>query len=202
MKTVKVPKNSQPVYFPMKECTVAAGFKNARYRKAYGYTHYGVDFDDRWGKSYDVLSPINGIIWGAEMNKNSIGGVLVIYGKDIYEPANGLIRDGIVRLYHNAELHVKKGQTVRAGDVLAEISGTHPTHNHIHMEIDWDIKHPYHTVQVKEDGSELLIRKGASANTMANPMNVCIIGKHQTAIVHSKAIYADKIKDAPKYREA
>ena len=70
------------------------------------------------------------------------------------------------------------------------------------MEIDWDTDHPFHTVQVKEGASKLLVQRGATTGTMVNPMNILVIGKHQTARVHSMATYADKVKDAPKYKEA
>ena len=44
MKEVYAPTGSQLAFYPMEECTVAAGYKNAKYRRDYGYVHYGVKF--------------------------------------------------------------------------------------------------------------------------------------------------------------
>lgn len=77
---------TQLLFYPMKECTIAAGYKNKAYAKSYGYVHYGVDFDDRWGKSYDVLASGKGTVLATEKNQNSIGGVVVIRYDDVYNP--------------------------------------------------------------------------------------------------------------------
>lgn len=202
MKEINYPAGSQLLFFPMKECTVAAGFKNAKYPGGHkGVIHYGVDFDDRWGKSYDALASGEGIVLGTEKNSNnSIGGVVVIRYDNVYNPTIGKIQSLVARYYHFETISVVKGQKVKAYQKIGVI-GVHKWWNHIHMEIDTDIKHPFHTPQVAEGSSKLLIRSGANDKTLLNPMDVLVVGKQQTAMVHSKATYADKVKDAPKYSE-
>ena len=201
MKEVNAPIGSQLLFFPMEECTVAAGFKNVKYRKDYGYVHYGVDFDDRWGKSYNALASGDGIVLGVEKNSNSIGGVVVIRYDNVYNPTTKKKQSLVARYYHFETVSVTKGQKVKAYQKIGVVSGTHKWWNHIHMEIDSDVAHPFHTPQVAEASSKLLIRKGANDKTLLNPMDVLVVGKKQTAQVHSKAIYADKVVDAPKFSE-
>ncbi|MGM9532336.1 hypothetical protein, partial [Intestinibacter sp.] len=66
MKEVIAPTGSQLLFFPMKECTVAAGFKNAKYKNYYGYIHYGVDFDSKMAVNFDALASGDGIVLGVE----------------------------------------------------------------------------------------------------------------------------------------
>ena len=201
MKEVYAPSGSQLLFFPMEECTVAAGYKNAKYRRDYGYIHYGVDFDDRWGKDFNMLASGTGTVLGVEKNSNSIGGVVVIQYDNVYNPTTKTKRSLIARYYHLHTINVKKGQKVKAYDKLGKISGSHKWWNHIHMELDTDIKHPFHTPQVAEGSSKLLIRKGATATTILNPMAVLVVGKKQTARVHSLAVYATTAVDSPRFAE-
>ena len=201
MKEVYAPSGSQLLFYPMEECTISAGYKNAKYRKDYGYVHYGVDFDDRWGKDFNVLASGEGKVLGTEKNNNSIGGVVVIQYDNVFNPTTKLKRSLIVRYYHLYNIKVKKGQIVKAYEPIGVISGSHKWWNHIHFEIDTDIKHPFHTPQVAEGSSKLLIRKGATATTLLNPIAVLVVGKKQTARVHSLAVYAQHSVDSPRYSE-
>ena len=99
MKEVYAPTGSQLAFYPMEECTVAAGYKNAIYRRDYGYIHYGVDFDDRWGKDFNVLASGTGTVLGTEKNSNSIGGVVVIQYDNVYNPTTKTKRSLIFRYY-------------------------------------------------------------------------------------------------------
>lgn len=138
---------------------------------------------------------------GVEKNNNSIGGVVVIQYDNVYNPTTKLKRNLIVRYYHLYSLKVKKGQTVNAYDVIGTISGSHKWWNHIHLEVDTDIKHPFHTPQVAKNSSKLLIRAGATSSTILNPLTVLVVGKKQTAMVHSLAVYASKLLDSPRFSE-
>lgn len=201
MKEVYAPTGSQLAFYPMGECTVAAGYKNAKYRRDYGYIHYGVDFDDRWGKDFNVLASGTGTVLGTEKNSNSIGGVVVIQYDNVYNPTTKTKRSLIFRYYHLYSISVKKGQKVSAYQVIGKISGSHKWWNHIHLEIDTDIKHPFHTPQVAEGSSKMLIRAGATSTTILNPIAVLVVGKKQTARVHSLAVYATTAVDSPRFSE-
>lgn len=206
MIAVKAPKGAQLLYFPMYDCQVSGGYKNKDYKDRHGYVHYGVDFDDRWGKDFDVIASGEGTVLGIEKNKNSIGGVVVIRYNKVYIPKTGKIKDLIVRYYHFAKINVKKGDKVKAYQKIGSISGGHKWWNHIHFEMDTDTKFPFYTPQVKEAASDLLKRNKLSVAILSaaiiNPMDVLVIGKKQKAKVHSLADCADPVKDAPQYEEA
>lgn len=201
MKEVNAPAGSQLLFFPMKECTVAAGFKNAKYRSKYGYVHYGIDFDSRASVNFDALASGNGTVLGVEKNNNSIGGVVIIKYDSVYNPTTKKVQSLIARYYHFETISVAKGQKVKAYQKIGVVSGSHKWWNHIHMEIDTDVNYPFHTPQVAEASSKLLIRKGANDKTLLNPMDILVVGKKQTAMVHNLATCADKVLDAPKYSE-
>lgn len=201
MKEVYAPSGSQLLFFPMEECTVAAGYKNAKYKRDYGYVHYALDFDDRWGKDFNVLASGEGKVLGTEKNNNSIGGVVVIQYDNVFNPTTKLKRSLIVRYYHLYSIKVKKGQIVKAYETIGTISGSHKWWNHIHFEVDTDIKHPFYTPQVAENSSKLLVRAGATATTIINPLTVLVVGKQQTARVHSLAVYATTAADSPRFCE-
>lgn len=201
MKRINQPEKGQLLIFPMTECTVSAGFKNTKYKKDYGYVHYGVDFDDRWGKDFDVIASGEGTVLATEKNSNSIGGVVVIKYTNVYDPSKSMYRDIVARYLHLYSIKVKKGDKVAAYQVIGTISGGHKWWNHIHMEIDTDVKHPFHTPQVAEASSKLLIRGGATDSTMLDPMHLLVIGHKQTCVVHSLAVYANKATDSPRFEE-
>ena len=201
MISVKAPKNAQLLYFPMIDCTVAAGYKNAKYRKAYEYVHYGVDFDSKRAVDFDVVASGFGTVIGVEKNNNSIGYVVIIRYDKAYNPTTKKMQTLILRYYHLFDCFVEEGEDVKPYQKIGVVSGSHKWWNHVHLEIDKDYLNPCYTPQVAEASSKLLVRKGATDKTMLNPMDVLVIGKKQTARVHSLAVYADKNKDAPKYTE-
>ncbi|MGN0629054.1 MAG: peptidoglycan DD-metalloendopeptidase family protein [Oscillospiraceae bacterium] len=201
MTEVVAPAGAQLLFYPMTECTISAGYKNALYQKDKKYPHYGIDFDDRWGKDFDVLASGAGTVLATEKNSNSIGGVVVIQYDNVYNPTTKTKKSYIVRYYHLYSIKVKKGQKVNAYDVIGTESGSHKYWNHIHFEIDSDTKYPYYTPQVAEASSKLLIRKGAKDSTILNPLTILVVGKKQTAKVHSLAPYATTAQDSPRFAE-
>lgn len=202
---VRAPNGSQLLFFPMWDCTVSAGYKNKAYKKANGYTHYGVDFDSKRAVDFDVLASGSGVVLGVERNLNSIGGVVVIKYDNVYNPTTKKTKTLIARYYHFYDIEVKKGDKVKAYDVIGTVSGTHKWWNHVHLELDTDVKYPFYTPQVSEKGSVLLTQGGLKAfvleRSIIDPMTVLVVGKRQMAKVHSLAKYADKEQDAPKYYE-
>lgn len=201
MKEINYPANSQLLFFPMMSGTISAGFKNKKYQDAYKYTHYGIDCDSRYGEDFDVVASATGTVIGVEKNlKNSLGCICVIQYNNVYNPTTKKIFNCVIRYYHMASLYVKKGDSVQAYQPIGRVIN-HKWWNHIHFELDTDIKHPFYTPQVAESSSVLLVRKGATATTILNPLTVLVVGNKQTMMVHNLAIYADKVLDAPKYSE-
>lgn len=201
MVAVKAPKGAQLLYFPMMDCTISAGFKNKDYQKKHKCVHYGVDFDSKRAVDFDGVSYGNGVIENIEQNKNSIGGVVVFRFDNVYCPKDKKVRSVIVRQYHAHKIIVKKDQKVKALQPVVEVSGTDKYDNHLHTEIDFDVRYPYHTPQVKENGSKLLRRKGATDKTIVDPLDILVVHPKQKCKVHSLADCADPVKDAPRYYE-
>ena len=197
----QLPSGAQLALFPMWECTVAAGFKNPAYRfdPAHPFPHYGADFDSLGAEGFDVLASGDGTVLGVEFcSGNSLGGVVVIEYPRVYLPASGRVRDLVFRYMHLSRISVAKGDAVSAYSVIGRVSGSHKWWNHVHVEVDTDTLHPFHTPQVAENGSALLSARGASDSTMLDPMDVLAVGERQTAVVHPRAQYVSA-KDLPKF---
>lgn len=197
----KIPDGAQFLIYPMEKCTVAAGFKNTKYLQAYKYQHYGIDCDALSPATYNVLASGEGTVLATEYNPNNLGNIVVIRYNNVYLPTIKTVKDVIVRYYHLRQTNVRQGAKLKAYHVIGNVDSRHKMWNHIHMEIDTDTAHPYHTPQVAESSSKLLVSAGATDSTLLNPIDVLVIGGKQTAIVHPNAIYADA-KDKPKYKES
>lgn len=189
----------------MWDCTLAAGYKNAAYKKAYGYNHFGVDFDSKAAVDFDALASGNGTVLGTEKNANSIGGVVVIKYPKVFNPTTNKVKDLIVRYYHFEKIEVKKGDKVVPYQVIGKISGKHKWWNHIHFEVDTDTAFPFYTPQVTEAASKLLKRNSLSvavlSRSIIDPMEVLVVGNKQQAKIHNLAKYVDRIFDNPRYQE-
>ena len=198
----KIPLESQVLIYPMKSCTIAAGFKNTEYAKdpAHRFTHFGMDCDSFGATNFEVIASGKGTVLGIERNQNALGCVVVVKYPKVYIPKTGSVKDLIVRYIHMESIKVISGSTVSAYSVIGIVSDKHKWWNHIHVEIDSDTTHPFHTPQVAESSSSMLIRAGANDSTMIDPADVFVIGKNQKAIVHPLAIYVDA-KDIPRYKE-
>lgn len=187
----------------MKECSVSAGFKDENYKKdgKHLFTHYGIDFDSIGATNFNVLASGDGTVIGVEMNSyNSLGGIVVVKYPNVYIHSLNQVKDLIFRYMHISRIQVSKGDSVFHYSTIGVVSGSHKWWNHIHLEIDSDMTHPFHTPQVAESSSGLLIAAGANDSTLLDPINVLVVGKNQTAIVHPLATYVSA-KDKPKYKE-
>lgn len=200
MSNFVLPQNSQLLFYPMKQCTISAGFKAKKYKDHYGYNHYGVDFDSLGDTDFDVLAGATGEVLGVEMNNGSAGGIVVIKYVNIYVPSKKKTMDLIARYAHMITLYVKKGDRVAAYTPIGKVSGNHKWYNHIHMEVDTDTKYPFYTVGFKESASRLLIASGATDKTLLDPLDVLVVGNEQTAILHPLATLVGP-NDVPKYFE-
>lgn len=200
---VSKPKNSQLLIFPMKECFITAGFKNSKYPTDpnHAFTHFGVDFGSTKTADFDVLASGIGTVLDVEFNgSNSLGGVVVIKYRNVYIPVIKQVKDLIIRYMHLSKINVTKGAAVSANLKIGRVSGSHKWWNHIHFEVDTDTSHPFHTPQVRESSSSMLIARGSNASSMLDPIEVLVIGERQTAAIHPYAVYVNT-KDQPKYNE-
>lgn len=201
MKEINCPAGAQLMMMPMMSGTIAAGFKNKKYQEAYKFPHYGVDFDSRYGEDFKVVASGSGTVIGVEKNlNNSLGCICVIQYDNVYNPTTKKVESYVFRYYHMAQLYVKKGDKVKTYDQLGQVIN-HKWWNHVHVEIDSDIKYPFYTPQVAEKSSALLVRRGATDSSLLNPMSVLVVGRQQSMMVHNLAIYADHTSDAPRFVE-
>ena len=100
----------QRLILPINSMRLTAGYKNANYRKQFGYNHYGIDMTDK-AKSDKT-------VWGSGIGEvthcgwhPSGGNVVVVVYRDC-ELTNGQVRDLAVRYYHLEKINVKVGQKI------------------------------------------------------------------------------------------
>lgn len=198
---IKITKSCQLLVYPMMHTTISGGFKNTAYRNKYGYQHYGIDCVELTAKDFEPVAEGEGVVLATEFNSNnSLGGIVVIRYNNVFCPRTGVIQDLIIRHYHLDTIYVKKGDKVTQYQKLGHVTYGHKWWNHIHVEIDKDVKHPFHTPQVAEISSNLLIRTGANDSTILNPAHIFVVGTAQTVIKHPNATLA-LTTDVSPYKE-
>lgn len=131
----------QKLILPLNNCQVLCGYKNEAYRKAWGFTHYGMDLYDpslvHWAMGDGEVI--------AAGNDSIFGNCVVVLYKDVYIHATGQTKDLIARCYHMADLPlVKAGDKVTTRTRLGTIgtTGKYSSGVHLHVEFDTDTAHP------------------------------------------------------------
>lgn len=160
---------SQRLILPINKSRMTANYKNANYKKEFGYTHYGVDLTDQERKDKRVWGSGNGEVTHLGEHP-SCGYVMVVVYKDC-ECTDGKIRDIAMRYYHleKDSFKVKVGQKITKDTVLAIYGSTGAsTGDHLHIELDVDIKYPNYTPQTRQSNSVLK----SGTDTTINPQTV------------------------------
>lgn len=160
----------QKLILPLNNCQFFCGYKNDAYKKAWGFTHYGVDlYDDslvHWAMGDgEVIAAGTDSIFG-----NS---VVVLY-KDVYIHATGETKDLIARCYHMADVPlVKKGDNVTTKTRIGTIgtTGKYSSGVHLHLEFDTDTKNPLMVPGLAGDTS--MFKKGE--DTTINPSDALYV---------------------------
>ena len=143
---------SQKLIIPFKRAMMLCGYKNANYKDAWGYPHYGVDISSKQGNAGtdDSIygSGVGEVVAAGE--DNSLGyGVAVLY-KDCESRDSTETADLIVRYMHMVSIAVAKGDSVTTDTILG-VEGKEGTEDyHLHMELDTDTKYPVYTPQVSK----------------------------------------------------
>jgi hypothetical protein len=143
---------SQKLIIPFKRAMMLCGYKNANYKDAWGYPHYGVDISSKQGNAGtddNIYGSGVGEVVAAGKD-NSLGyGVAVLY-KDCESRDGTETVDLIVRYMHMVSIAVAKGDTVTTDTVLG-VEGKEGTEDyHLHMELDTDTQYPVYTPQVSK----------------------------------------------------
>ena len=125
----------QKLLMPFKSQMMLCGYKNAEYKKYWGYHHYGADISAVQGGAGNVrviYASGDGIV--ADVGRdNSLGwGIAVIY-PDCLNHKTGECCDLTARYMHMSECCVTKGQRVSADTPLA-VEGKEGTGDyHLHL---------------------------------------------------------------------
>lgn len=195
---LNVPQGAQVLTFPLKSGWISAGYQNANYLKKNKFQHYGTDFYDDKGYA-NVFASGGGVVLGTEFCKNSVGNIAVIRYDNVFLPSTGEQISLIARYYHMLSLSVKEGDRVTEGQTIGAVDSGHEWYHHVHMELDTDLDHPFHTPQVAEATSELLQRASATGSGMLDPVTVLAVAEGCTMGMHP---YSDSVteKDTPHFR--
>ena len=156
---------AQKLILPINDARITAGYKNANYKKQFGYTHYGVDMTDKNKKTLTVWGSGVGEVVEAGWS-NTGGNVVVAIYKDC-QLTDGSVKDLVIRYYHLDSITVKKGQAITKDTKLGIYGNTGASSGaHLHIEVDTDTKYPCYTPQIAK-GSGVL---KAGTDSTLNPV--------------------------------
>lgn len=169
----------QRLIMPFKRQMMLCGYKNAEYKKHWGYHHYGVDISTIQGSAGTdptVYASGNGIVTAAGMDDRLGYGVCVFY-PDTYNRQSGQSADVTARYMHLRSVMVKVGDAVKPGTALG-VEGKEGTKDyHLHLEFDTDVKYPQYSPQVK---GGMFWKKGV--DTTVNPSHLLHVGEGQVIV--------------------
>lgn len=140
----------QLLQMPFARQMMLCGYKNAEYRKYWGYAHFGVDVSSKQGGAgadATVYASGQGAVVAAGRDSKLGYGLAVLYPA-CKNHRTGEVADVVARYMHLAALHVKAGDAVAAGDRLATEGKEGTTDYHLHLEFDTDIQYPVYSPQV------------------------------------------------------
>lgn len=159
---------TQRLIQPINSMRVTAGYKNANYRKQFGYNHYGADCTDLDRKDTQVWGSGIGEVVAAGYDAGT-GNTLVIVYKNCECP-DGKVRDIVQRMWHFASISVKKGDKITKDTRIGKYgnTGSYTTGAHLHHEYDTDIKYPCHSPSFSK--STTIIKAGTDSTL--NPTKV------------------------------
>ena len=158
---------AQKLILPINKCRITSGYKNANYKRQFGYTHYGVDMTDKARKDKTVWGSGIGTITHCGWHPSG-GNVVVAVYKDCLLP-NGKTMDITMRYYHLEKIYVTKNQKITKDTKLGLYGNTGASSGaHLHIEVDTDIKYPNYTPQTSK--SNEVLKSGVDSTL--NPVNV------------------------------
>ena len=162
----------QRLILPINSMRLTAGYKNANYRKQFGYSHYGIDMTDKAKSDKTVWGSGDGKVTHCGWHPSG-GNVVVVVYRDC-ELTNGQVRDLAVRYYHLEKINVKVGQKITKDSRLGLYGNTGASSGaHLHIEIDTDVQYPNYTPQTSKSNDVL---KAGSDSTI-NPVTALWVKK-------------------------
>lgn len=153
---------SQKLILPINSCRLTSGYKNANYRKQFGYTHYGIDMTDQARKDTKIYASGKGEVYCCGKHQTG-GNVVVIVYRDC-RLTNGVVRDLTIRYFHLDSIKVKKGDKVTKDTVIGYYGNTGASSGaHLHIEIDTDVKYPNYSPQCSKKWDNDVLKSGVDS---------------------------------------
>lgn len=144
----------QKLILPINSMRLTSGYKNANYKKQFGYTHYGVDMTDKARKDKTIWGSGKGEVTHCGWHPTG-GNVVVVVYKDCIL-TNGQVRDLAIRYFHLEKINVKVGQNITKDTRIGLYGNTGSSSgDHLHIEIDTDTKYPNYTPQTSKSNDVL-----------------------------------------------
>ena len=133
---------------------------NAKYRKQFGFAHYGHDVYS--GADLTIYASGNGEVIECGYD-STLGNIAVVRYNNAYNEKTGKPQDIIMRYYHLASISVSKKATVTKDTKLGVMGNTGKYSNgiHLHYEIDTDTDYPCYSPTVGTSGT--LIKAGTAS---------------------------------------
>lgn len=179
----------QKLILPIKDFKPTAGYKNYKYRKYWGYNHYGVDCGSPsknralygLGDGVVVAAGLDGLHGKTTGKGSGCGYCLIIIYKDCYNRKTQSTMNVVCTYMHMAALpKVKAGEKVTTKTLLGYYGNTGAATSgpHLHIQFDTDTAHPLYCTGISSRGHALL-RRGSVDSTI-NPVELLSIGEGQS----------------------
>ncbi|MBQ7875104.1 MAG: M23 family metallopeptidase [Oscillospiraceae bacterium] len=188
----------QYLKLPIDSFKPTAGYKNAKYKSSWGYSHYGVDCVSASG-SRNLYGLGDGIVVAAGLDGlngkttgkgSGCGFCLVVVYEDCYDRISKESYNVVATYMHMKAMPlVKKGDKVTGKTLLGYYgnTGANTTGPHLHIQFDKDTKYPLYCCGLAAAGHNLL-KKGTVDSTV-DPVRLFHIGKGQKVTAPSSAWY-------------
>ena len=179
----------QKLILPIKDFKPTAGYKNYKYRKYWGFGHYGIDCASP-SKNRALYGLGDGVVYAAGLDGlrgkttgagSGCGYCLIIIYKDCYNRKTQTTMDVACTYMHMAEMpKVKAGDKVTTKTLLGYYgnTGAKTSGPHLHIQFDTDVKYPLYCVGLSKKGHAMF--KPWQYDTTVNPVELLNIGEGQS----------------------
>ena len=141
---------AQRLIYPFAVGITMCGYKTKKYKSYWGYEHYGIDITSIQGirqpDNYVRASGAGTVVWCkydvASGGARSLGWALAVKYDDCVSHG-GSVKSLVARYMHADKCYVVEGQTVKAGDILLLEGKIGTNGEHVHMELDTDVRTKY-----------------------------------------------------------
>lgn len=189
----------QKLILPISDFKPTAGYKNAKYKKYWGYNHYGVDCvsASKTRALYGIgngtvaaagLDGLNGKTTGAG---SGCGYCLVVIYKDCYNRQTKKATDVVCTYMHMSAMpKVKAGDKVTTKTLLGFYGNTGAATSgpHLHIQFDTDTKYPLCCTGLSSKGHNLF--KKWKTDSTIDPVAVLNKGEGQALSITNSVWYS------------